>query len=83
MNKEYNFTLKTIIEWNEIVIQWTKQIKWLYTYTRELNQYTMNDYSMRYSQMKMTWKLGKQIAQRERVHNFRWDGLESKLTQLD
>ena len=59
MNKEYNFTLKTIIEWNEIDVQWTKQIKWLYTYTRELNQYTMNDYSMRYSQMKnnlKTWK---------------------------
>ena len=56
MNKEYNFTLKTIIEWNEIDIQWTKQINWLYTYTRELNQYTMNDYSMRYSQMKNNLK---------------------------
>jgi len=60
MNKEYNFTFKIIIEWNEIDVQWTKQIKWLYTYTRELNQYTMNDYSMRYSQMKnnlKTWKI--------------------------
>ena len=47
MNKKYNFILKKIIEWNEIDIQWTKQIKWLYTHTSELNQYTMNDYNMR------------------------------------
>ena len=56
MNKKYNFILKKIIEWNEIDIQWTKQIKWLYTYTRELNQYAMNDHSMGYSQMKNNLK---------------------------